>query len=75
MQVVNPKNSDVTFKGEGCEDLPVKVEFVPYNGKSVPCIWSEWELSEEERLLVLGGGRIKLGVLGGRHPPVILLVE
>jgi hypothetical protein len=38
-------------------------------------ITSVWMLSEEDLMLIKNGGNVRLGILGGFHPPVMLWVE
>lgn len=37
-------------------------------------IHSEWEITDAERLLLVGGGRVRLTIIGALVPPVFLSV-
>lgn len=39
------------------------------------CMFSVWGLTEEELKALNEGGKIQLGIMGGVHPPVMLLVQ
>ena len=39
------------------------------------CMFSVWEPSADELEALNNGGKIQLGIMGGVHPPVMLLVQ
>lgn len=58
--------------GTEANDLPAEVA---HDADHDPCIRTTWELTPDERRVLLEGGRIELVVWGEGHPPVYLKVE
>ncbi len=57
--------------------LPIYKTYMPSGDADIdiPVLISRWKLSFRERIRVLFGGSIWLGVIGERHPAVILSSE
>ena len=43
--------------------------------KGKNCMFSVWEPSPDEIHALNNGGKIQLGIMGGVHPPVMLMVQ
>ncbi|WFD12225.1 hypothetical protein [Tepidibacter hydrothermalis] len=73
MKPVKTDTSNITFVGEGCEDLP-GTRYMCDDGVT-PGIETVWELSEEEKQQVLESGRIYLYIMGRTVQPCFLATE
>lgn len=73
MKPVRTETSNVTFIGEGCQELP-GTRYLCDDGVT-PGIETVWELSEEEKQQVLESGRIYLYIMGRTVQPCFLATE
>lgn len=53
-----------------CDSLPIKDEIIAGS----PAMTSVWELTDEERALIVSGGQVHLTLLSAMHPPVMLWI-
>lgn len=64
--------SDMTT--EQCGALAVRDEMVEIGADRFQAMTSEWILSPQERQQIAEGHPVRLSIIGGSHPPVILTV-
>ena len=69
MKPIPTPDCNVTFKAEGCQDLPARVEENPTNGQSITTFWA---LSDAERTAVLQGGVIVSTTWSKVQPPMLI---
>ena len=70
MEPVKFETSNVTYIGQGCNDLPARMELENDRLSITSC----WKPSEEELAILNDGGCLCLNVIGGQ-PPVALWAE
>lgn len=73
MKPVKTETSNITFVGEGCEDLP-GTRYLCDDGVT-PGIETVWELNEKEKQQLLDSGRIYLYIMGRTVQPCFLATE
>lgn len=66
-----PKGWDQTLDGR-VEGLPVLPDIDPQSG--LPVLYSVWRPDADELAMLMAGGAVRLGVLGGGHPIVNMLI-
>ena len=70
MKPVKTETSNITFTGEGCQDLP-GTRYICEDGVT-PGIETVWELNEKEKQQVLESGKIYLYIMGRTVQPCYL---
>ena len=69
-QAVQTAESNVTYKADGCFDLPTTVKQTP-TGRVIESVW---ELDGDELMAIMQTKRIRLTVHGNALPPVLVEV-
>lgn len=52
-----------------------ELDIMDANVDGANCMFSVWEPSAEELEALNNGGKIQLGIMGERHPPILLMVQ
>lgn len=73
MKAIKTETSNITFTGEGCQDLP-GTKYLCDDGIT-PGIETVWELTEAEKAQVLESGRIYLYIMGRTVQPCFIATE
>lgn len=69
MKPIQTPQTNITFKGEGCADLPA---MACHDNEGNNYIISVWELTQEELEIINKTGLVYLSVMGTQTPPVFL---
>lgn len=73
MKAINLINASRTLATG--QDEYSTLDIMDANVDGANCMFSVWEPSKEEIEALSNGGKIQLGIMGGVHPPVFLMVQ